>query len=190
MNRASGASSLRAHRLPPSPHASTASWLRWVNETPTFEAIGLECLDIASDGAEFVLDATGGVSLPLETDGSVMHALLMAAADIVAGASAVRAAPEGFISVTGSLFTQLHGRAYLPVRLETSVCPGSRGIQTVGVVAHGGTGTALTMSLTMVLIPADQRAGRGRLVGSAMHDVGTVVRSESRDTVDSICPGE
>lgn len=159
MNRASGASSLRAHRLPPGPHAPTASWLRWVNETPTYEAIGLRCLDITSDRAKFVLDGADGVMLPLETDGSVMHALLIAAADIVAGASAVRAAPEGFISVTGSLFTQLHGQAYLPVRLETSVCSRFGGIQTVGVVAHGDTGTALTMSLTMVLIPAEQRAG-------------------------------
>ena len=98
-------------------------------------------------------------ALPLETDGSVMHTLLTAAADIVGGASAVRAAPKGFISVTGSLFTRVLGRAYLPVRFETSVCSGFGAIQTVGVVAHGDTGTALTMSLTMVLIPADQQSG-------------------------------
>lgn len=146
-----------AHRRPPDSTGPKTKWLDWVNEIPTYRAFALRCLDIELGSAEFDLEES---VLPLAPDGTVVPAVLVAAADMVAGAVAARASPHGRVSVTATLFGQVHARARIPVKIEAFVEPGNGHVQSVRVVAHGETGAALTMSLTMVVsIEAGTRPG-------------------------------
>lgn len=143
------AMSADVHRRPPNPDDSKDVWLKWVNNVPTYRRFGLRCVDFDPGCAEFLLADN---PFPLAADGKVPPAVLMAAADMIAGAIAIRAAPAGHAAVTGSLFVQVHGNIHYPVHLVASLLHGTESFQTVNVEVYGGRSeSALTMPLTMIM---------------------------------------
>ena len=114
-----------------------ADWLSWANSLPFCRDLGLQCEELTRDVALFRMARP---ALTPNPNGAVNGGIVVAAADQVMGAMAMRISDPGQLPATGSLHIQYHRPALAPLLLRASPLGGGRRMKFIEVVvedAHG-----------------------------------------------------
>ncbi len=114
-----------------------ADWLSWANSLPFCQDLGLQCEELTRDVALFRMARP---ALTPNPNGAVNGGIVVAAADQVMGAMAMRISDPGQLPATGSLHIQYHRPALAPLLLRASPLGGGRRMKFIEVVvedAHG-----------------------------------------------------
>lgn len=104
--------------LPPTDVVDSDDWRDWATAIPASRALGLACIESASDRVITVLEES---SWPLNPNGALHGGLVLAAADHTMGLAAMAAQPRTQVSSTATLTTDFEAPALAPVRFEATV---------------------------------------------------------------------
>lgn len=131
------------------PAGSTdADWLDWARTLPFCRDLGLECLRFTESCAVFRMQCP---VLTPNPNGAVNGGIVVAAADQVMGAMAMRVSDEGQLPATGSLHIQYHRPALAPILFTATPLGGGRRMKFIEVVVEDRDGNrCATSQATMV----------------------------------------
>ncbi|OMC33132.1 hypothetical protein A5742_14660 [Mycolicibacterium fortuitum] len=159
MNDASAA----GHDFPvpsPFPPASEPdeAWVAWANAFEPARRLNLECLELSSGRATFIVKADPFIPNP---NGAVSGAIVAAIADLALGIGLARILDEGHTPRTGSLQVQYHRPVRLPVTVTVTILPGGRRIQFLEAVLTDAAGQrCASAQATMTSVGPPLAAGR------------------------------
>lgn len=106
-------------------------WLSWAQTLPFCRDLGLECLEFTCQTAIFRMARP---VLTPNPNGAVNGGIVVAAADQVMGAMAMRVSAEGQLPATGSLHIQYHRPALAPIVFTAVPLGGGRRMKFIEVV--------------------------------------------------------
>ncbi|BBY80234.1 PaaI family thioesterase [Mycolicibacterium pulveris] len=120
-----------------------ADWLGWVNVLPFCRDLGLRCEEFTREVAVFRMARP---ALTPNPNGAVNGGIVVAAADQVMGAMAMRVSEPGQLPATGSLHIQYHRPALAPLLFRATPLGGGRRMKFIEVVVEDADGNRCATS--------------------------------------------
>jgi len=121
----------------------TVDWAAWANELPFCRDLGLACIELDAESAEFRMERP---ALTPNPNGAVNGGIVAAAADQVMGALTRRTSDDGLLPATASLHIQFHLPALAPLTFRARSLGGGRRTKFVEVVVEDGNGSRCATS--------------------------------------------
>lgn len=120
-----------------------ADWQSWAHTLPFCADLGLRCEEFTRDAALFRMARP---VLTPNPNGAVNGGIVVAAADQVMGAMAMRISNPGQLPATGSLHIQYHLPALAPLLFRASPLGGGRRMKFIEVVVEDAQGNRCATS--------------------------------------------
>lgn len=120
-----------------------ADWLSWVHTLPFCRDLGLVCEEFTAEVAVFRMARP---VLTPNPNGAVNGGIVVAAADQVMGAMAMRVSDPGQLPATGSLHIQYHLPALAPLLFRATPLGGGRRMKFIEVVVEDANGNRCATS--------------------------------------------
>lgn len=126
-----------------------ADWLSWARALPFCRDLGLRCEELTREAALFRMARP---VLTPNPNAAVNGGIVVAAADQVMGAMAMRVSDAGQLPATGSLHIQYHRPALAPLLFRAIPLGGGRRMKFIEVVVEDADGNrCATSQATMVV---------------------------------------
>lgn len=120
-----------------------ADWQSWVHRLPFCADLGLRCEEFTREVALFRMARP---VLTPNPNGAVNGGIVVAAADQVMGAMAMRVSDPGQLPATGSLHIQYHRPALAPLLFRATPLGGGRRMKFIEVVVEDASGNRCATS--------------------------------------------
>ena len=125
------------------PGDTDAHWLSWANLLPFCRDLGLQCEKFTPEVAHFRMARP---TLTPNPNGAVNGGIVVAAADQVMGAMAMRVSAPGQLPATGSLHIQYHRPALAPLLFRARPLGGGRRMKFIEVIVEDAAGNRCATS--------------------------------------------